>query len=267
MLAFLYIGWSDHASLINRTTRVNHPEECTVKALLLAGGYATRLMPLSRDTPKPLLTIKGRAAMDYVLDSLKGIQIDGVFVLTNRRFAESFESWRKERRINVEFLVEDSSAESEKPGAIAAILNAIRALGDDDYIVIAGDNVFTMSLGDMYRYFKSRDAPVVGIYDVRETKLATMYSTVETDEKGRIVKMLEKPKHPEGTLIVTCIYILPKGIGEMLQQYLASGGHKDSPGYFVEWLSKRTVVYGYPVTGKWFDVGTTEALERAQKEI
>lgn len=238
-----------------------------MKALLLAGGYATRLMPLSRDTAKPLLKIKGRAAIDYILDSLESIQIDGIFVLTNRRFSESFESWRKERRAKVDLLVEESSLESEKPGAIAAILNAIGTLGDDDYIVIAGDNVFTMKLSSMYRYFEARHAPVIGIYDVRETKLAAMYSTVEVNEEGRIVKMLEKPKQPERTLIATCIYILPKGTREMLQQYLTSGGHKDSPGYFVEWLSKRTAVYGYPLTGKWFDVGTTEALEHARAEI
>ena len=238
-----------------------------MRVLLLAGGYATRLMPLTEEMPKPLLKIKGKPAMDYVLEALGGIENRGIFVLTNKKFSNLFEEWGKGTKTPLKFIVENSTKESEKPGAIAAIANAIKRLGDDDYIVIAGDNVFAMKLGEVVEFFQTKRAPVIGVFDVGDRKLARIYSTVEMDEQGKIISMQEKPTEPKSTLIATCIYIFPKGTLKRFDEYISSGQKKDSPGYFIQWLSKRMETYGYPIRGKWFDIGTPETYERANSEI
>jgi glucose-1-phosphate thymidylyltransferase len=66
-----------------------------MKAIILAAGYATRLYPLTKDTPKPLLEIKGRPIIDYIIDKLVKLKsLDEVFVVTNDKFFKSFLEWR-----------------------------------------------------------------------------------------------------------------------------------------------------------------------------
>ena len=73
-----------------------------MKALVLAAGYATRLYPLTQNFPKPLLEIGGRTILDRLLDQAEDIPgIDGVYVVTNHRFAAHFTEWRATRMTKV----------------------------------------------------------------------------------------------------------------------------------------------------------------------
>ncbi len=80
-----------------------------MKTILLAGGYATRLLPITADRPKPLLPIAGKPIIDYILasGSLPGRPI----VCTNRRFVSQFEAWRAESSRDVELVVEETTRE------------------------------------------------------------------------------------------------------------------------------------------------------------
>ena len=66
-----------------------------MKAIILAAGYATRLYPLTKDTPKALLPVAGRTILDRLLDGMRAIpEIDHIHLVTNHRFAPAFEEWR-----------------------------------------------------------------------------------------------------------------------------------------------------------------------------
>ena len=67
-----------------------------MKAIILAAGYATRLYPLTINTPKALLPINKKPIIDYIVDELNTIsEIDEIYVVTNSRFAQHFTDWAK----------------------------------------------------------------------------------------------------------------------------------------------------------------------------
>src|SRR3712207_3415676 len=144
-----------------------------MKLIILAAGYATRLYPLTLNQPKPLLAVAGKPMIEHVLDNLAPVkEIDHAYVVTNAKFAGHFQRWADgygARNAGVSFTIinDGSTDDSNKLGAIGdlnLVLNEARV--EDDVIVVAGDNLFSESLGEFGRFVRERDAPVLAVYDV-----------------------------------------------------------------------------------------------------
>ena len=242
-----------------------------MKAIILAGGYARRLKSLASNLAKPLLLVKGKPIIDYIMEKLEelGDRVDMAIVLTNEKFKDQFEGWLQARKfgLKVSIIAEPSRSEKEKLGAIRALAWLTANYGlDDDCLIVAGDNLFTSSLKPMVEYyFKSGKKPVVAVYDIKNLELVKQYSAVKLDSNTqRVIEFSEKPEKPETTLINTCIYLMPKSILKLLNKYLEEGNSPDSPGYFIQWLHKKIDVHGYVLQGLWIDIGTPETYEKAK---
>jgi glucose-1-phosphate thymidylyltransferase len=236
-----------------------------MKALVLAGGFAKRLWPLTIDQPKPLLPVAGRPIIDYTLDKLEEIGVQEITVSTNMKFKSHFENWIMESgRKNVELVVEESRSEREKLGAVKALARLTSGMRGD-YVVVAGDNLFTGSLKGMMEAYRRLNSPIIGLYDVRNFELAKSYSTVVVDSSFRISEFIEKPENPKTTLIGTCLYILPETSLRRLEEYVQIGLNADAPGRFIEWLCVKEPVYGYLLEGVWWDIGTIQSYNEAKR--
>jgi glucose-1-phosphate thymidylyltransferase len=229
-----------------------------MKALLLAGGYATRLRPLTDDRPKQLLPIAGRPMLDWILERMREVpDVDAVHLVTNSRFAADFERWADLNRV----VVHDDGTRSndDRLGAVGDLWLAIErgGLGDDDLLVLAGDNLFEYSLADFVAFWRERGAATSGValYDCGDLALARHYGIVQTDAAGRIVDFVEKPSAPASTLAATATYLFARPHVELVPSYLGEGGSPDNSGSFVAWLAARERVYGYRFEGRWFDIG------------
>ena len=123
-----------------------------MKAIILAAGYATRLYPLTINTPKALLPINKKPIIDYIVDELNTIsEIDEIYVVTNRRFAQHFTDWAKTApgKTPISVLDDGTTSDENKKGAVGDIGFVIAEKKiDDELLVIAGDNFFTYSLRD-----------------------------------------------------------------------------------------------------------------------
>ncbi|MCC7375746.1 MAG: nucleotidyltransferase family protein [Verrucomicrobiales bacterium] len=243
-----------------------------MKALILAAGYATRLYPLTLTQPKPLLPVAGRPMIEYVLDNLAPIGgIDRVYVVTNAKFAGHFSRWSDDYRSRhpaYEFTVvnDGSTDDSNKLGAIGDLhLVLEKEKVDDDLIVVAGDNLFNQPLAGFGETCRSRKAPVLGIYDVGSIELARKYSNVQLDESGRILSFVEKPPQPSSTLAGIALYYYPRQVLPLIRQYVAEGNNPDQPGRLVQWMCQRTPFYTWQVPGLWYDIGSKETLEEANR--
>ena len=75
----------------------------------------------------------------------------------------------------------------------------------------------------------------------------------------------EKPKNPTSTLTGIALYYYPKATLPLIKQYIAEGNNPDQPGRLVQWLYPRTPVYTWSVPGLWFDIGSKETLEEANR--
>jgi glucose-1-phosphate thymidylyltransferase len=243
-----------------------------MKVLILAAGYATRLYPLTLTQPKPLLPVAGKPMIEYVLDNLAPIGgIDRVYVVTNAKFAGHFQKWADQYRATkaqLEFTIvnDGSTDDSNKLGAIGDLnLVTTKENVNDDLIVVAGDNLFNQSLEGFGAVCRSRKAPVLGVYDVGDLEQVKKYSSIELASDGRITNFLEKPQNPKSSLIGIALYYYPKTVLPLIKQYIAEGNNPDQPGRLVQWLFPRTPVYTWSVPGLWFDIGSKETLEEANR--
>lgn len=243
-----------------------------MNVLILAAGYATRLYPLTLTQPKPLLPVAGKPMVDYVLDNLAPISgLKKVILVTNAKFAGQFEEWAAQRRaarpgIDFKIIDDGSTDDSNKLGAIGDLnLTIQREAIDDDLIVVAGDNLFSQSLEGFGDFCRAKNEPVLAIYDVSSLEQARKYGVVDVDVEGRLVSFIEKPPHAATTLIGIALYYYPKATLPKIRQYIAEGNNPDQPGRLIQWLYGRTPVYTWPVPGIWYDIGSKETLEEANR--
>jgi glucose-1-phosphate thymidylyltransferase len=243
-----------------------------MKVVILAAGYATRLYPLTLTQPKPLLPVAGKPMIEYVLDNLAPIGgLDRIYVVTNAKFASQFQKWSDDYRATkakLDFTVvnDGSTDDSNKLGAIGDLhLVITREKVDDDVIVVAGDNLFSEKLSDFGRYCREKRAPVLAVYDVGDLEQIKKYNSITLDGDGRITFFEEKPKNPTGTLTGIALYFYPKATLPRIKQYIAEGNNPDQPGRLIQWLYTREPVYTWKVPGLWYDIGSKETLEEANK--
>ena len=233
----------------------------------MAGGFAKRLWPLTKEYPKPLLKIKGKPIIEYVLDKVKQVEeIDKIYITTNAKFEHHFKNELGMHFANgVSLFVESARREEEKLGAIGALRFIIKSEKiKDDLLVIAGDNVFGFDLKEFIDYYKRFKKPVVAFYDINDIeKVRGRYGVVILDKNNRVVNFQEKPLEPKSTFVSTGCYIFPKETLKLIDTYLADMNNPDAPGHFIAWLHKIEDVYGFVFNEHWFDIGTHESLKEA----
>ena len=241
-----------------------------MRAIILAGGYATRLRPLTDDVSKCLLPVGGRPMVDWILDRIREVDdVDGVHVVTNSRFAADFRGWADSRE-GVEIHDDGTHSNEDRLGAIGDIAFTLADAGidDDDVLVVAGDNLFDYSLRDFVGFWQAKGvASAVAVHDVGDPRLVSQYSAVELDGDGRIVSFEEKPAAPKSTLAATATYLFHREHVPLVARYLAEGNVPDQPGRFVGWLQEREPVYAYRFEGSWADIGDPAQLLEADNSL
>jgi glucose-1-phosphate thymidylyltransferase len=245
-----------------------------VKAIVLAAGYATRLYPLTKTVAKPLLPVAGRPMIDHLVDRIHEVdEVDGVHVVTNRKFADSFLRWAEAHEAagdRIDVHDDGTTSAADRLGAIGDIRFVIEQAGleSDDLLVVAGDNLFDFSIADYVRWWRGKgEASAVALYDVGDFELVKQYSSVELDDDDRLVGFVEKPDHPESTLVATATYLFHRGHVPLVERYLEEGNPPDQPGHLVAWLIPRAPVYGYRFEGDWRDIGDAAQLLEADNRL
>ena len=243
-----------------------------MKLIVLAAGYATRLYPLTLDQPKPLLNVAGKPMLEHVLGSLSAIkEIDQIYVVTNAKFAVHFGVWAKEFESahpgkTITVVNDGTTDDATKLGAIGDVyLVLTQEKIDDDIIIVAGDNLFSDDLSAFGEFARAKNAPVVGVYDVGDLEEIKKFNAIEIDDEGQILYFEEKPANPKSTLTAIALYFYPEWALPLIYQYVAEGNNQDQPGRLVQWMYKRAPFYVWKVPGIWYDIGSKETLEEANR--
>ena len=243
-----------------------------MKLIILAAGYATRLYPLTLTQPKPLLEVAGRPMIEHVLDHLADVPtLTGAVVISNEKFHGHFEKWAaeyqtKNQNFPIQVVNDKSTNADDRLGAIGDLVYALNVQSiDEDIIVVAGDNLFSQSVKAFGEFCLDKNAPVLGVYDVGRLENTKKYSEVHTDMEGQITSFEEKPENPNTTVIGIALYYYPNNILPTIKQYVEDGHNADQPGRLVQWLYPRMPVYTWSLPGLWYDIGSKETLEEANR--
>lgn len=227
-----------------------------MRALILAGGFATRLGPIGEQMPKAMISVEGDTILNHLLKKFEDVGIKPI-ISVNKRFEGFFKGYQ-----NV--LVEPAMTEQEKLGAVSAIDYAIEKLGvDEDLVVACVDNYFSSGLRGFLSSYTGE--PLVGIYYVGERpemkpeEMATVrFEGSERypppEERFYITEFKEKVKPPISHYVGTGIYLLPKRIFPILHEF-CKGRKRDAPGFFIQHLLERgEKIKGYLFGGEWYDL-------------
>lgn len=227
-----------------------------MKCLILAGGFATRLYPLTLNKAKALLEYKGKPIINYVVDKVP--QNINIMVNTNKKFEADFHNWQQNLSREVEILVEEALTDNQKLGAVGSLSFWIENKPIvEDLLVIAGDNYFEFDLAQFIASYDGKHS-LVAVYNIGDKSKATQFGVVQLDEH-RIVKLQEKPARPESSLVATACYIFPQRIFFHLHQYCQQG-RRDNLGSLIAYLVEQEEVHAYAFTEPWVDIGSVEDL-------
>ena len=234
-----------------------------MKAIILSAGYATRLYPLTKNTPKGLLPIGKKSILDFIVDQIETIkEIDEVFIISNHKFYENFYAWSKTRKTRLEISVLDDNTtdDTNKLGAIGDILYTIENANiNDDILIMAGDNFFTFELSDYIEFYKRVDSDTILVKEIDNISELQRMGNAILDENDVVVAMEEKPREPKSNCAVFASYVYKKETIPLIKKYLDDGNNPDAPGFFPSWLHKIKPVYAYKFKGECYDIGTHES--------
>ncbi len=243
----------------------------------MAAGYGTRLYPLTKDTPKPLLKVGNQPMINHLVDKI--LALDGVseiIVITNEKFYKVFQDWLNSNKkncnnISIDIINDGTTTPENRLGAIGDIHFAIKEKSiKEDTLVIGGDNIFDFDLKEFVEFAKSvRPKKSLGFVDIKDKEKAHNFGVAELDENKKVVSFEEKPQSPKSSLVAMCLYFLPKEnlhlVAEYIEKHVKNQDEKDTSGTYIKWLYKREDVFGFVFQGRWYDIGHIDSYNEVQK--
>jgi len=242
-----------------------------MKAVITCAGYASRLWPLTKDTPKPLLEVKDKPIVDHIIARVTEIpEVDGIYIVTNEKFYSNFEKWLqgKSFKVPVKVLNDRTTNNDDRLGQVGDIQFVIEKENIvDDMLVVAGDNLFNFSLVPAFETFKAGSNILNPLWESKSYKAARESGSVVLSEDSSFADFMEKAPSPKSTLLSLGIYLFPKQKLGLIKQYIDEKNNADKMGYFLTWLMQHEKVFGHVYFERWFDIGWIEALEEARQKF
>ncbi len=180
-----------------------------MKGIILAGGMATRLKPLTLVTNKHLLPVYNRPMIYYPLEAMKRAGIKEVLLTTSSDHAGHFANLLQ---AGEDFDLRLYYAIQKEAGGIAqAISLAEEFAHDEPILVILGDNIFNFDLKKAVTKLESADRGAI-IFGVHRNTESKHYGVIEMDNSGRVISIEEKPEVPKSDIAQTGIYMYDKNV-------------------------------------------------------
>jgi dTDP-glucose pyrophosphorylase/CBS domain-containing protein len=228
-------------------------DELSVAAVVMAGGFGTRLMPLTSDVPKPMLPVGDRPLLQRTIERLRDAGIRRVNVTTHylpEKITSHFGDGRS-------YGVEIAYVTEERPLGTAGGL-ALLAEQEEPLLVVNGDILCTVDFRDFLAYHRKNRADITVC--VRKHDVKIPYGVVECDGP-RLVRLKEKPS--VSVLVNAGIYFLEPSV----LRFIPPGERFDMTDLIGRLLEHDRPVATYPIVGYWLDVGRHEDYERAKEDV
>jgi len=236
------------------------------EAVIVAGGFGTRLLPLTANRPKHLLNVGGVPFLEHQIARLAEAGVDHVVLATSYR-AELFEPVLGDGRrwgVRLEYVQEE-----EPLGTAGAIRNVVGSLGDDPdqaVVVLNGDILSGHDLRAQLADFRTpRDGSDVDVsLHLVEVDDARPFGCVPTDRSGRVTGFMEKSENPVTNQVNAGCYVFRRGVIDAIPAAEVVSVERQT---FPALVADGRLVVGFVDTAYWRDVGTPAALVAASRDL
>jgi mannose-1-phosphate guanylyltransferase len=225
-----------------------------VKSVILAGGLGTRLLPLTKKTPKPMLLLGKKPILEHLIDWNKKNGVKSIVLCVShlRKTIEDYFEDGKKFGVSIEYAI------SNKPLATAGQLKTAEKFIDDTFVCMYGDSIFDFSLRNMIKQHKAKKAFVTMGLDEYKTNLA--YGVIDTSKTGKVLRWNEKPEI-KANVNMGC-YVMEPNVFSLIPKNKPYG----MDDVIKRAMSKKKLVNSF-ITKKGFtDIGNKESYKKAFDE-
>lgn len=223
-----------------------------MKAVILAGGFGTRLRPLSSTRPKPMIPVLGKPNLQYILDALEKVEEIDEIILSVHYMRGEIREFIDEKM--PDYPKEIRFVNDPMPLETGGALKNVEDYVSEDFLVIYGDVFTNFDYRELIKAHRENE----GLITVAATKVydPERFGVLEMDESGKVLHFEEKPKRPRSNLVDAGIYVVNKKVLEEIPQGKEVYFEREILPRFVE----RGQVYAYkmPKGTYWVDLGTPE---------
>lgn len=235
-----------------------------MKGVILAGGFATRLRPVTKVTNKHLLPVYKKPLIYYAIDKLVEAEVDRIMIITSPQHindfvnllgsGQNFISKKTGSQIQIIYGIQN------KPSGIAQGLYIAKDyVGNDNCVLYLGDNIFEDNVGEYIKSFKGQGATVF----LKEVKNPERFGVATINDKMEVLEIEEKPKNPKSNLAVTGLYIYDNTVfNKMIGQPKSERGEYEIT-YINNLYIKEKKLKAVLLEKEWFDAGTFDSLLEA----
>lgn len=242
-------------------------------AIILCAGFGTRMYPLTKTCPKPLLKVAGKPVLDYLFSQLLGWQgLKSIHIATNKKYYQDFVEWGatwqgEMQKMGMEIQIHNNGVENNETrlGAIGDLEYVLRNgnLYNRDVLIIAGDNIFLFDLLPVWeKFISSSQNLLLAIKEMDRERLQQM-GVLEIGDDNKVIRFQEKPQRPTSYWVCPAFYFLTADATRLIGQYLETTNSKDAIGHFIQYLVSMLDVYAYPSPGRRLDIGSMEDYKKA----
>lgn len=233
----------------------------SVEAIVMAGGFGTRLRPLTNSLPKPMVPMVGRPIMEHIIALLKRNSIVDLTTLLYFQPEAIVDYLGDGSTLGVKINHISATVDLGTAGSVAA---AMRRSGCRQALVISGDVLTDIDLKKAIDFHRRKRSLATVVLTRVENPLS--FGIVITDKKGRITRFLEKPGWGEvfSDTINTGIYILDKKVLEFIPEAKSFDFSKELLPLLLE---QNKALYGFIADGYWKDVGSLDEYRQANMDI
>lgn len=227
--------------------------ESPLTAVVMAGGYGTRLRPLTKELPKPMLPVGDRPLMELIIEQLRESGIERVSVATHylrSTIKDHFDDGR-DFGVDIEYVDED-----EPLGTAGAL--GLMETPEQPLLVMNGDIVTRVDFRAMLAHHRNHCAQLT--VGVRHYELEVPYGVVECDGP-RVCQLREKPRY--SFLVNAGIYLLEPSV----HRYIPSGQRFDMTDLIERLLEEGGTVISFPIVEYWLDIGDPADYKQAQEDV
>jgi len=191
-----------------------------MKGMILAGGLATRLRPLTAVTNKHLLPIYNKPMIYYPIEAMARAGIKEVLLTSSRDHAGHFENLLgtgEEFGLKIFYAVQ----ENPKGGISDAIMLAEEFAKDEKILVVLGDNIFGFDLKKEAEKFEKKDKGAM-VFGIKMPTESGQYGVIEMNKDGRVISIEEKPEYPKSDIAQTGIYMYDNQVFKFIKNLTPS---------------------------------------------